>query len=628
MILCFVTVTLVNCQHNNSTESTPPDHNRRLTVPRDVDSCPFWYVFNHTSKQCECHVDPSMKRIVRCNKEEVWLRVGYCMTSEETADGQTTLYIATCFYFQGNPDAYRITGGGNYIILPRNSSELNNYMCGPIRRKGRVCSECIDGFGPSVTSLGAICSNCSHVWYGVPLYLFMEFVPITVFYLIILLFGISVTSAPMVAFVVFSQIEVSFYVYFGNKFFFGSKPLNNFALVLTTFYSFWNLDFFRYILLPFCISPRLNIVHITFMYYMSAFYPLCLICATWFCIELHSRSFKPIVWLWEKVTICTERLKIKLSYSNSLIDVFATFFLLSYAKIVFVSNRILSPTKAFVVSNYSLHTRQLAEDPSIAYFSKGHLPFAVSSIVICLVAIMPLILLLSFYPIRAFRQLLFKCLSTRAITSVNIFVEKYYSCYRDGTGQVGERDMRSLVSLYFVLRILVSILYTETLFDFNATATVTAILYGGCTLLIALVRPYKKTHMSVIDALIFGNTTLLTLLLDYRVSLSTSDQIILCIFTIFLSFPLVGLVGIVTYKMFTNDRFKKVIKTIYFCCLSCRKGNKRTDEHLIQFERVTSSASFSASEIKMSGDCGELFEISQSQYTAMEDVEELGVYSS
>ena len=35
-----------------------------------------------------------------------------------------------------------------FISLPENVSELNDYMCGPMNRKGLVCSECIDGFGP------------------------------------------------------------------------------------------------------------------------------------------------------------------------------------------------------------------------------------------------------------------------------------------------------------------------------------------------------------------------------------------------------------------------------------------------------------------------------------------------
>ena len=85
-------------------------------------------------------------------------------------------------------DGYKLSIPG-WIQIPRNLSQLDDYMCGPLNRKGLVCSECADGFGPSVTSFGYTkCTNCSNAWYGVLLFLFLKFVPITVFYLFILTF--------------------------------------------------------------------------------------------------------------------------------------------------------------------------------------------------------------------------------------------------------------------------------------------------------------------------------------------------------------------------------------------------------------------------------------------------------
>ena len=80
----------------------------------------------------------------------------------------------------------RLRCAGSYtILLPRNFSMLNDYMCTPINRKGTTCSECIEGFGPAVMSPGYSipCSRCTSDWYVVPVYLFLEFVPVTVFYL-------------------------------------------------------------------------------------------------------------------------------------------------------------------------------------------------------------------------------------------------------------------------------------------------------------------------------------------------------------------------------------------------------------------------------------------------------------
>ena len=364
-------------------------------------------------------------------------------------------------------------------------------MCSPLNRKGIVCSECIEGFGPSIISFGSICSNCTDAWYGVPLYLFLEFVPITVFYVVIVLFRINVTSAPMVAFVYFCQTGVLTFNSYPRIILFKSSIAYNFLRVLTTFYGFWNLDFFRHVLPPFCISPKLKLIHITFLYYVSAFYPLVLICITWICIELHFRGFKPIVWLWSKLTSCYSKCtNTTLDYSNSMIHVFATFFLLSYAKIMFTSFSLLTSTRILIMNNYSLYMDQFTEaDPSIGYFNKEHLPFVIVSVFILLFAILSPMLLLILYPTKGFRSLLFRFhLSTRTIASLNIFVEKYYSCYRDGID--GGKDMRSLVSMYFLLRLLTQLLLSFTFY--STLFTFSAILYGGCGLMIALVRPYTR----------------------------------------------------------------------------------------------------------------------------------------
>ena len=58
----------------------------------------------------------------------------------------------------------------SYIELPvKNISELNYYMCDPMNWRGRLCSECIEGFGLSIISSGLVCSNCMGAGYGIPL---------------------------------------------------------------------------------------------------------------------------------------------------------------------------------------------------------------------------------------------------------------------------------------------------------------------------------------------------------------------------------------------------------------------------------------------------------------------------
>ena len=138
----------------------------------------------------------------------------------------------------------------------------------------------------------------------------------------------------------------------------------NFVSIIITFYGFWNLDFFRYVLPPFCVSPKLQRIHIVTLYYISAFYPLCLIGVTWFLIKLHSRDIKPITWLWGKLKHFSKSVNMKFEGSHSLIDVFATFFLLSYAKLLFTSFNILAYGITYNFNNSTLVSTVSCRDRS------------------------------------------------------------------------------------------------------------------------------------------------------------------------------------------------------------------------------------------------------------------------
>ena len=107
-----------------------------------------------------------------------------------------------------------------------------------------------------------------------------------------------------------------------------------------------------------------------------------------------------------------------------MVNVFASFFLLSCAKLVYASLTILSYGISLNVNNISLQqTLYVKLDPSMMFFGKEHLPFAITSTLIFLLTIFPIPLVLAFYPVRSFRTLVFKCpIGSRTITAINIFV--------------------------------------------------------------------------------------------------------------------------------------------------------------------------------------------------------------
>ena len=547
LLFLYLSFNYVNCHQSNSSAATT----YQLPQIDDDNLCPLWHSLNPTTNLCECSTSSSFgnndNNIVRCTEQGIELRVGYCMTYEKQ---ERTIYIAACA-FSGN---YSTTGNHRYIELPvKNASELNDYMCGPMNRKGRLCSECKEGFGPSIITRDLVCSECTQgAWFGVPLYMFLEFVPITVFYVIILLFRVNITSAPMVAFIFFSQAIVTTFIDRRNELKFENPTAYNLKLVLVTLYGFWNLDFFRYIFPPFCVSPELKQIHIELIQYTSVFYPLCLICITWIVIRLHFHNFQPVVWLWSKLSKYSCMRDCSLGRNNSLIDVFATFFLLSYTKLAYTSSRILSPLIAVAYRNSTLSNtyRFAIADARIEYFGKEHALYALISILIIPFIIVPPVFLI-LYPIKLFRSLLFKCrLSTRTIASLNIFVEKYYSCYRDGTE--GGKDLRSLASVYFFLWLIAIIIFFAI--PLSTSLFLVAIIFVSYGSVIALVHPYKKTYMNIIDTLLVENYALLTLTVDkYYLSDDPNTLLASLYESIIFIFSFVPLLGMIVYSLLTDS---------------------------------------------------------------------------
>lgn len=180
MFLSFLIAGLVQGGKINETGYLELPNSGEMLSKEDL--CSPWFFYNTVTKHCECYHSPSSDSIVSCTEQGALLKYGFCMTHEK---GWGT-FVSQCQYFEVK--GHNVSENPGFITLPDNVSELNEYMCGPMNRNGLVCSKCVENFGPSFTFFGYSCSDCTNAWYSIPLYLVLEFVPITLFYLIVLFF--------------------------------------------------------------------------------------------------------------------------------------------------------------------------------------------------------------------------------------------------------------------------------------------------------------------------------------------------------------------------------------------------------------------------------------------------------
>ena len=306
--------------------------------------CPPWFTPDNTSSSGSSY---SSYAIVRCCSDCLLLHLGNCMTYNSTSG---VVEVGHCPYIQhyNTTTIIRSIDQVLYIQLPSNVSLLNMSMCGPLNREGPLCEKCKDGYGIALYSYTLECSKCWGHGYGWTLYYFLKLFPITVMYFLVVIFHVRATSSPLSALVFMSQIvvytirlNVPLHMYF----MYIENILTGFPYValqvLLVLCGIWSLDFFRFVIPPFCVSSNIKTVHALALEYLVAFYPIFLILLTYVCIKLHDNNFRPVVWLWKPFHRHFAHFRRRWDSKASTVNAFTTFLLLSFSKILFVSFTLL-----------------------------------------------------------------------------------------------------------------------------------------------------------------------------------------------------------------------------------------------------------------------------------------------
>ncbi len=255
-----------------------------------------WFVWNNNS--CKCGPISGLKNArIRCNQEthEVWIRRLACMTYDNITGSTTAGYCPFSIY-------PRSALNGHFVRLPKSRTELNAVTCGMANRDGLLCSKCKPGYGPAVLSYGYKCVKCSNTPLGWFLFLCVAFFPTTLFLILVVLFQVRTTSAPLNFFILACQmISVAISWYHTEL---DSQLYSSLGGAAATFFTLWNLEFFRYIIPPFCVSENLSNLQVLCMEYIVAFYPLLLTVIMYVCVQQHAKGCRILVCLWKPFAYC------------------------------------------------------------------------------------------------------------------------------------------------------------------------------------------------------------------------------------------------------------------------------------------------------------------------------------
>ena len=447
-------------------------------------SCPTFFYYSNTSHHCECGVSVG----VHCNQQERKAEVAlyHCVTTAEQ-EGQ--------YYVGGCPLAHTAMNHTNRILseLPSDPDQLNDMMCGPYNRRGLLCGQCISGYGPGVNHFNLKCANCSNIptVLAVGLYLLVELVPSTLFFICVIIFHINITAGPLLGYVIFCQIFTLFcqifvatYVYIVSHV---SAPLRVLFQISLTLSAFWNLSFLKPVIPPFCISDKLTGIHTLLLSFVAVIYPIILITIICVLIELHARNYRLFHILWKPFQIILSKTNITAVNTNAVIHAFATFVLVSSTANVYNLSLMMRTTDVRTNIDGKVHSIRLYFDPTV---SQQYLLYLLLPVVISILVVLVPSLLLCVYPTRVYTKLS-QCVSARVRLAITAFAEALHCCFKDGLN--GTRDYRASAGLVILLfpasSLVISAVHSATGYDSGIVSSCT---FFVVSLLLSQIRPCKS----------------------------------------------------------------------------------------------------------------------------------------
>ena len=325
---------------------------------RGEEPCPTWMIRDSTPlRNCICGDD--LGHTVQCYADRgTYTEKYYCMFYSEE---RNATFVGSCPYSDG--------GGMASANLTEFKSTFK--QCKRLNQKGQLCGECEDNYTLPVYSYNIGCVQCTSTKYGWIKFIAAAFFPLTIFYLFVIMFRISATSSTLNGYVLVNQLvgnpQIIRNLYAHNhinSYYHVSYSTQLAIRSIIVIYAIWNLDFFRSFYEPICLHHNLTYPQTLLLDYAIAVYPILLIVITFVCVNLHD-NYVFVTKLWMPFHRCLVLFRKKWNIRSSLVNALATFFVLSYVKILNVSFELLTPSHVYDIHGKTVNVAYMYYNGSI-----------------------------------------------------------------------------------------------------------------------------------------------------------------------------------------------------------------------------------------------------------------------
>ena len=223
------------------------------------ESCPKWMcklkqVDNYWVCKCPWFCGINCRR---SEVDSVNLCDGFCLGYDNSTDRVVSGF---CPFSYQQSEYFKYSNSDTIAY-----EDLNEVMCGQLNREGLFCSNV-----KLVT--GSLCSqrmltnvlNANLSLTGFYTWPCNSMVPLTFFYLLVIVFNFSATKPPLTAYIFYCQLftQIPDTIPFIKNLFKHNTNQSWFLYVTWTVCDIWNLDVLRYVIPPFCLDENLGAIEL------------------------------------------------------------------------------------------------------------------------------------------------------------------------------------------------------------------------------------------------------------------------------------------------------------------------------------------------------------------------------
>ena len=394
--------------------------------------------------------------------------------------------------------------GDSGYLLPTNSSELQEYICGP-RYRGALCSTCQRNFSVYYHSYQFQCNSDDICDYGLIFYVLSELLPLTIIFVVLVTFNVNLTSGWSNGFILFAQLlqllDVTLYGALKMD-----STVTRMSMAYKVLYGFVSMSFFNLESLSFCLWRGAQVLDVIAFRYATTAYALALLIGL---IFIMTNCSCPSRW---------RRWGVARSPTRSVIHGLTAYLVLCFAQYTQTTFLLLTPLRVFDGERQPsavLFTMY----GGLTYFGRGHLKYVVPAcaFLVTFVLLPPLVLLL--YPLH------YKVLAALGLAESSIirritffpdlkpYLDSLQGCFKD--------QFRFFSGLYFCYRLIPAILQMACPSTFQYYVAMELLLII-ILLLHAVCQPYVSRWHNVVDTCLFADMTIINGITLYHHTMTIS----------------------------------------------------------------------------------------------------------